>query len=124
MIDRTELAVYGGGLLDYITDTFLSELEQNLFLRSPMRFDFSPADAGEFHPASHLTINSPECRIPARAPLCFDTFIKFLFENFYLDAWKSQKVQRSLAFAYETECLSAHDRGRAYLNWTNHVPIV
>jgi hypothetical protein len=97
----------------------MSNLEENVFLRSPIRFDYSPAAAQEFHPASHLTMNSPECRIPARGPLRFDTFIKFLFENFYLDAWRHPDVQRSLAFTEEIECLTAHDRTRIYLQWAH-----
>jgi hypothetical protein len=68
VIDCAELAIFGDGLLDYITDAFMTDLEPNLFLRSPIRLDFSPAAAADFHPASHLTINSPECRIPARSP--------------------------------------------------------
>lgn len=52
-------------------------------------------------------------------PLCFDTFIKFIFENFDLDACKSQVVAREIAFSHEEDCMSDHDRGRAYLDWTH-----
>ena len=34
-INGTELATYDGGLLDYIIDAFMGDLEHNLFLRSP-----------------------------------------------------------------------------------------
>jgi hypothetical protein len=110
-------AAYGGGLLEFIMDAFLDKIEDNLLLRSPVRFDYAPDAAADFHPASHVTINTASCRIPARSPLQFDTFIKFIFENFYLAAWQHPKVARSLAFSLETESLSVHDRGRAYLNW-------
>jgi len=97
----------------------MTELEESLLLRSPIRFDYTPTETAEFHPASHLTVNDPSCRIPARAPLSFDTFIKLIFENFYIEAWQSPSVSRGLAFAQEVECLSEHDKGRAYLQWVH-----
>jgi hypothetical protein len=117
-IEPRELQMFGGGILDFISDAFLPKLEGNLLLRSPMRFDYAPDAAADFHPASHLTLNTATCRIPVRSPLQFDTFIKFVFDNFYPKAWQDQKVARSVAYSLEAECLSAHDRSRAYLNWT------
>jgi hypothetical protein len=118
-ISRRDLEMFGGGLLDFIADGFMSNLEENVLLRSPVRFDYAPTAAADFHPASHITINDPNCRIPARSPLQFDTFIKFVLENFYLEAWHHPSVTRALAFSQEDECLSAHDRARAYLNWAH-----
>lgn len=118
-IDRHELEKFDGGLLDFIGENCMVDPDQNVLLRSPVRFDYAPESSADFHPASHITINDPCCRIPARAPLQFDTFIKFIFENFYLDAWNDSQVLRSLSFGrgQEAECLSVHDRERAYLNW-------
>jgi hypothetical protein len=117
-IEKDELQAFGGGLVDFISEVPLTRMEETLQLCSPVRFDYAPEAIGDFHPASHVTINTSTCRIPARSPLQFDTFIKFIFENFYLDAWQHPKVARSFAFKLETETLSAHDKGRAYLNWT------
>jgi hypothetical protein len=116
-ITSRDLLAYDGGLVDFIQDVFLSDLESNLLLRSPIRFDYSPGDAKDFHPASHLTLNDPSCRIPVRAPLYFDTFMKFILENFYNDVWLDRAINRRLIYRQENDCLSAHDQGRAFLNW-------
>lgn len=118
-INSAELVRYDGGLLDYINENFMDDVESSIVLKSPIRFDYAPGAAGGFHPASHITINEPGCRIPARAPLAFDTFMKFLLENFYVDAWGQRAIIAALRFSQEVECLSAHDRGRAYLNWAH-----
>jgi hypothetical protein len=97
----------------------MTEIEENLLLKSPIRFDYTPGAAADYHPASHITLNDPSCRIPARAPLNFDTFMKFILENFYFDVWRSQAVIRELAFSHEEDCMSDHDRSRAYLHWTH-----
>jgi hypothetical protein len=81
-ISSVELERQGSALVDYINDAFMGDVEENVLLRSPFRFDYAPDASGDFHPASHLTINGPTCRIPARAPLKFATFMKFILENF------------------------------------------
>lgn len=104
-------------LIDFITDTFMDDLEDNMLLRSPFRFDYVPTEAADFHPASHFTINDPSCRIPVRSPLRFDTFIKFVLENFYIEAWQHGRIKQGLMFRQEEECLSVHDKRRIFLNW-------
>jgi len=119
-ITRRDLSPYDNrGILDLINDQFMTEIEENLLLKSPIRFDYAPAAAADYHPASHITLNDPLCRIPARAPLNFDTFMKFILENFYFAAWQSKAVTRELAFNHENDCMSDHDRSRAYLDWTH-----
>jgi hypothetical protein len=118
-ITRRDINLYDGGLLDLITDQFMPNIEENLLLKSPIRFDYVPSAAADYHPACHLTVNDPLCRIPARAPLHFDTFMKFILENFYFDAWQNETVVGELAFSHEEDCLSDHDRCRAYLQWTH-----
>ena len=104
-------------LIDFIVETFMDDLDENLLLRSPVRFDYAPTAADDFHPASHLTINDPGCRIPVRSPLKFDTFIKFILENFYMEIWQHGRIKKNLVFRQEEECLSVHDKHRAFLNW-------
>lgn len=118
-ITAAALRRYEGGILDYIVENFMSDVETNVVLRSPIRFDYAPEAAQGFHPASHITINDPGCRIPARAPLTFDTFIKFLLENFYVDAWGERAVTAALRFSQEPDCLSADDKKRAHLHWSH-----
>jgi hypothetical protein len=95
LISRRDLSPYGdAGILDLINDQLMTEIEENLLLKSPIRFDYAPGAAADYHPALHITLNDPSCRIPARAPLNFDTFMKFILENFYFDVWQSRAVIR------------------------------
>jgi hypothetical protein len=59
-------------------------------LRSPVRFDFDPATATDGHPAAHMTINGPGCRIACVAPLHPYRFIDFVFRHFYPKFYASQ----------------------------------
>lgn len=52
-------------------------------LRSPVRFDFDPKAATAAHPASHLTFNGIDCRVPCVAPIHVLRFADFVFRNFY-----------------------------------------
>jgi hypothetical protein len=61
----------------------LADSHEHAALRSVVRFDYDPANAAKGHPASHLTINSVDCRIPCIAPLTPGEFISFIFEHFY-----------------------------------------
>lgn len=118
-IGLTDLQRYGGSLFDYIIENFMSDVERTVVLRSPIRFDFAPEAAQDFHPASHITINDQSCRIPVRSPLSFDTFMKFILENFYVAAYGNRAIRAALRFSQEPDCLSPHDRGRAFLNWAH-----
>lgn len=61
--------------------------EEYLRLRSPIRFDYDPAAASLEHPASHVTLNHQDCRIPACGPLNLGQFVEFIFRRFYPNAW-------------------------------------
>ena len=52
-------------------------------MRSPLRFDFDPSNTSDLHPATHVHMQHADCRISAKRPICFNTFIKFVFKNFY-----------------------------------------
>jgi len=104
-------------LADFIIETFMDDPGEHLLQRSPVRFDYDPDRAADFHPASHLTINDSECRIPVRAPLRFDTFMKFVLDNFYSETRRHRRIQEALVLRQEEECLSEHDRRRVFLDW-------
>jgi hypothetical protein len=112
-----DLSAFDGGLLDLIQNVFMNDLEAGLLLRSPIRFDYSPDCEADFHPASHITINDPSCRIPVSAPMSFSTFMKFILENFYNEAWCNSSISKELVFRQEKSCLSKHDGARAFLTW-------
>jgi hypothetical protein len=107
------------GLLDYIEEICIPDPIERMRMRTPLRFDYAPLDAADYHPASHLTIIGDDCRIPLRTPLLFEHFIKFVFENFYLHAWKNNISFRSLSYRELDECASAHDVARMHLSWVS-----
>ncbi|WP_315786113.1 MULTISPECIES: DUF2290 domain-containing protein [unclassified Bradyrhizobium] len=110
---------FEGGLLELIQNSFMDRLEDSVLMRTPIRFDFAPDQTAAIHPASHITLNDPSCRVPAKSPLTFDTFIKFILENFYFDIWENLTIREALVFRQERECLSDDDRKRAYLSWSH-----
>lgn len=57
--------------------------KNNIIMRSPIRYDYDIENDRAMHPASHIHMQHAECRISARQPICFNTFIRFIFQNFY-----------------------------------------
>jgi len=115
--DAVEVFDYEIPVIDVFETLFLENVRTEAILRGLLRFDFAPDDAGELHPPSHLTLAAPDCRVPVHAPLSFDTFMRFLLENFYPQAWMDKKVKAHLAFAQETNCLRVEDNQRVHLAW-------
>ena len=60
---------------------------ERIRMRSPVRFDYDSSNSTEDHPATHAHIQHANCRISAKKPICFNTFIKFIFKNFYPDIY-------------------------------------
>ena len=73
-------------LIDYY-EIYKSDKEwfKNIKMRSPVRIDYDSTNNTEIHPASHMHTQHHECRIKVNKPLCFNTFISFVFKNFYPD---------------------------------------
>lgn len=118
LVTRAEIDEFGGGLLDFIDGTYMDVVKENLLLRSPIRFDFAPDAANESHPASHLTLNDPDCRIPVCAPLQFGTFIEFVLRNFYTDVWPHRVGSRLRQLRHDDEeCLTLDEWRRIHLSW-------
>ncbi len=108
---------YGQPIADLLETVFLGNTRTETVLRGLIRFDYAPAVAGEFHPASHLTMAHQECRIPIHAPLSFDTFMRFVLENFHPQAWRDGKVRAHFAFKQELTSLRAEENERVHLEW-------
>lgn len=105
------------GLIDYIEEICIPDAVERIRMRTPLRFDFAPSDATDYHPASHLTMIDEECRIPVRTPLLFEHFVKFIFENFYFSVWAhSSKLFGSLVYGRLDECASTHDISRLHFS--------
>ncbi len=67
----------------------LCEHARDVVFRSPIRFDYDAANAKPGHPASHMTINSPDCRIACVAPMHVLRFVDFVYRNFYPKLWSA-----------------------------------
>jgi hypothetical protein len=65
-----------------------------LNMRAPIRFDFDPESSGHLHPASHVHVGHPECRIPVFAALSLGHFVRFVFMNFYNKLWAEHQFLR------------------------------
>lgn len=77
-------------LVDHYIDRGIDEVR----LKTPVRFDYErEADAAD-HPTSHLTFQSPDCRIPVVSPLSLGHFVEFVFRNFYPQQWKDHRFIR------------------------------
>lgn len=108
---------FGYPVVDLLEALFLGNIRTEVVLRGLLRFDYVPDAAREFHPASHLTLARSECRIPVHAPLSFDTFMRFVLENFYLEAWSDQKIAAHFACQQEVNSIHTRDLERVHLAW-------
>ncbi len=61
---------------------------ENIEMRSPIRIDYDPREeiVNIKHPPVHMHLEHKDCRIYVEKPLCFNRFIKYIFENFYPNA--------------------------------------
>jgi hypothetical protein len=69
--------------LQELIELYLDDPAESVVLRATIRFDYDPGAARADHPASHVSINSPGCRIPCVAPLHLSQFTAFVFRHFY-----------------------------------------
>lgn len=112
LLDELEVS-----LSDLIREVYMEDVERSVALRSPVRFDYAPEAAADFHPSSHITFNEQTCRIPVRAPMRFDQFMRFVLENFYPHILEEPSISAAFQNEHDVECLSDHDRGRMHLTW-------
>lgn len=52
-------------------------------MRSPIRVDFDIKNDTELHPKAHIHTQHPKSRMNTVKPICFNTFIKFIFNHYY-----------------------------------------
>ena len=67
-----------------VFDLYAGGHTSEVILRTVIRFDFDLESTRPEHPATHLTINSPDCRIGCVAPLGVGRFIDFIFRPYRL----------------------------------------
>jgi hypothetical protein len=71
-----------------VFDMYANGRAIDVILATAVRFDYEGSSPSSEHPAVHLTINSPSCRIPCAGPLRIGRFIAFVFQHFYPDEWR------------------------------------
>ncbi|GAA1732965.1 hypothetical protein GCM10009680_86870 [Streptomyces yatensis] len=105
-------------LLD-VVNIYAADTPTSMVLHSAIRFDYDPASAAPGHPASHLTLNSIQCRIACAAPMHVGRFMDFIFRHFYAGLWAAHR-------SYFTEGATRHigertltddDRTSPHLMW-------
>lgn len=83
VIIDSDLLDAGEPVADIVEAQVHDATDSTIQLRSVIRFDYAPLEAGVNHPASHVTVNSATCRIGCVAPVHPYQFIDFVFRNFY-----------------------------------------
>lgn len=112
----TELLI-SEAVLD-VWDLARDSADMDIVLRSAVRFDFDPESAKNAHPASHLTFNLVDCRIPVAFPLGPEEFFRFVFKHFYPNIWTDVAYLQGLRPRLDwPEVLDPKDRGEVHLRW-------
>lgn len=86
-----------GGILE-VFDLHISspDWQNNIIMRSPVRFDFDVENITDLHPASHVHIQDCGCRLFANRIICFGRFIKFIFKHFHPDVYVKHILWRDI----------------------------
>ena len=104
-----ELQHYGS-ISEMIRNLDADDLRERLRLESSIRFDFDPNAASSFHPAAHLTVLRPTCRVPVFAPLSIGHFIRFVFLHFYREQWEAHQFIREWPYKNWPRTIQRNDR--------------
>ena len=97
---------------------FLPNLHENIKMRSPMRFDYDITSDSDTHPLSHAHLQNNDCRIFIDRPLCFNKFIRFIFENFYVEKYKLYDFWDDLEYLKVKNTKMPVLNDRAYISWS------
>lgn len=102
-----------------VLDLHIQTDPTSMVLHSAVRFDYDPGSAAPGHPASHLTINSAQCRIACAAPLHVGRFADFVFRHFYADVWTAHRsyFSRAATRPIGDRTLTDEDRNSPHLMW-------
>lgn len=103
-------------IISIILGLMASGAIDNFLSKTPLRFDFSPDDAAEHHPVTHLHLMHEDCRIPVKSPLCLKQFMTFIVENFYKDIQEFDVLYKAAKSWPGGDTLTAGQRGRFHLN--------
>lgn len=65
-----------------IVKLFLEDID-SFRMRSPIRIDFDNSNDTFDHPRAHIHTQHPESRMNTVGPICFNTFVKFIYNHYY-----------------------------------------
>jgi hypothetical protein len=69
--------------LSDVLDLHNGDSHEDITMQTAIRVDFDPSSAAAGHPTAHLTLNVANCRIACEAPMAPESFLRFVFRNFY-----------------------------------------
>lgn len=105
-------------------DLYCASWQEVVRFRTPLRFDYDPSRARRGHPASHLHMQTPECRIAVSRPLGFATFVRFVFRHFLPDDWQRTDIWEDLTDEFEDKsriCIANNDLYSPHINWARRL---
>lgn len=108
-----------GGVLE-IFDLYANseDWHEQIQMRSPIRFDYDKEKGTNEHPVSHLHLQTSDCRLYIDRPICFNRFIKFIFQSFYPDIYKNYSFWNDLwEISFDEKELLSPVENQVYLGW-------
>lgn len=108
-------------VLDVI-DVYRIAAEANLRLRSPIRFDYSPANTAPGHPAVHVHVLWGHCRCAVDSPLSVGHFLQFVFCNFFPEIWCEHDFLREWKRMWREKTITDDEAGSLHLSAKSRDP--
>lgn len=84
-----------------IVNLFLGDIK-SFRMRSPIRVDFDLNRDTLNHPKAHIHTQHPKSRMNTVNPICFNTFIKFIYNHYYPHIELDNKRFPSISMNYPT----------------------
>lgn len=82
-----------------IVNLFLGDID-SFRMRSPIRVDFDLSRDTLDHPKAHIHTQHPKSRMNTVNPICFNTFIKFIYNHYYPHIGLNNKDFPSISINY------------------------
>lgn len=102
------------GLLDVVS--LYRGNDNDVKLRTPLRFDYDPEAQKEGHPAAHFTMLWSHCRWAVVAPVSPGHFIQFVFRHFYPHLWEVHEFIRKWPTALGPRTISAEEERTLHIS--------
>jgi hypothetical protein len=99
-----------------------NDWHEQIQMRTPVRFDYDSVNASSSHPASHVHMQTSECRLYVDRPVCFNRFIKFIFLNFYPKLYHQHSFWGDLEETiFNSKSMHNMQSNQAYFGWNDTV---